>query len=201
MGETPSYDLQQAPKLRTGGRSARIGRDVMRATIDILSEGGVDELTFENVAARANVNRATLYRRWESKPRLLTWAMLEFMAEQVPTPDHGNLLDDLVEVMLNLDSALNSPVGAGFFQVIAIDARKDATVGKAVAAYWQQRFRLAEKLLRRGVERGELDPAVDSDLLLDQVFGPFFYRTLRGGGRITAKQAKRLVAHALASFA
>ena len=201
MSEFADNALQNAPRSRPAGRSARIGRDVMQATLEILSEEGAGDLTFEKVATRAGVNRATLYRRWENKARLLSWVLMEYMADQAPTPDTGSLEADLVEMMLRLDKVMNSPIAAGFFQVFAVDAGRDEAVGKAVRAYWKQRSAAAEQMLERGIERGELDAGIDREFLFDQVFGPFFYRLLRRMPRITRRQAQRLVAHALNGIA
>ena len=185
--------LQNAPQQRPAGRSARIGEAVARATVELITEGGVSSLTFENVATRADVNRTTLYRRWGNKSRLLTWAMLEFMADQAQTPDSGSLEKDLFEMVMSLSSAIASPVGAAFMQVVLLESRHDAAVAAAVHSYWQQRLALAEPIYTRAVARGELDGAIDYEFLADLVFGPMFYHSIRTGRAIQAKYAKRII--------
>jgi AcrR family transcriptional regulator len=185
--------LQNAPQQRPAGRSARIGEAVARATVELITEGGLGSLTFENVATRADVNRTTLYRRWGNKSRLLTWVMLEFMADQAPAPDSGSLEKDLFEMMMSLSSAIASPVGAAFMQVVLLESRHDAAVAAAVHSYWQQRLALAEPIYTRAVARGELDGTIDYEFFTDLVFGPMFYHNARTGRPIQAKYAKRII--------
>lgn len=185
--------LQNAPVQRPAGRAERIGRAVVQATIELLNTGGSSAVTFDKVAEHAGVNRTTLYRRWGNKSRLLTWVMLEFMAEQAPTPDTGSLDGDLLEIMLNLDEVLGSSAGHGFFQVIAIAAREDETVDEAVRSFWRQRFELAQPVYERAIQRGELTTSLDYELLIDLVFGPFFYRVLRTGKAVSRKEAKTII--------
>ncbi len=185
--------LQNAPRQRPAGRSSRIGEAVAQATVELITEGGLGHLTFENVASRANVNRTTLYRRWGNKSRLLVWAMLEFMAEQAPTPDLGSLEKDLLEMVMRLNAATASPVGAAFLQVAFVESRHDEAVADAVRSFWKQRMALAEPIYTRAVARGELDGKLDYEFLTDLVFGPTFYHSVRTGKPLESKYAKRLI--------
>jgi AcrR family transcriptional regulator len=200
MSSNLSKTLHNAPRARPAGRSARISRDVMQATLEILSEEGAGDLSFEKVAVRAKVNRATLYRRWENKARLLSWVLMAYMEENAPTPDTGSLEDDLVAMMLSLDEVMNSPMATAFFQVMSVDAGRDDTVADAVKTFWRRRFELADGMVEKAIERSELPADVDRQFLLDQVFGPFFYRLIRRAPPVTPQLAHRLVAHALSGY-
>lgn len=190
---------QNAPRQRPAGRSERIGRAVVEATMELLAEGGLRNLTFETLAERAEVNRTTLYRRWGNKSRLLTWVMLEYMARHAPTPDTGSLERDLLAVMMNLNQALASASGAAFLHVALVEARQDDAVAAAVRDFWRQRLALAKPIYDRAIERGEVEGNVDFEFLTDLVFGPFFYRILRIGKPINARQAKRIIESTLRS--
>jgi len=185
--------LQNAPQKRPAGRSERVGQAVAAATIELIVEGGLGRVTFENVAERADVNRTTLYRRWGNKSRLLTWVMLEHIAKQAPAPDTGSIEKDLLKMMMNLNKAISTAAGAAFLQVVLVESRNDETVDEAVRAFWKERLELAKPIYERAVDRGELDGSVEYELLTDLVFGPMFYRSIRTGRPISANYAKRLV--------
>lgn len=190
--------VHNAPLQRPEGRSKRIGQAVARATLELVIEQGLAGLTFENVARRADVNRSTLYRRWENKSRLLTWVMLEFTADQAPMPDLGSLKADLTAAMLNLSSALTSPVGSAIFPAVLTEARTDQAVAQALHFFWQQRLELAQPIHSRAVARQELAADADLEFLTDLVFGPVAYHVLQTGSPIDPTFASRVINSALA---
>jgi AcrR family transcriptional regulator len=200
MSKHPLSALDEKPKARPKGRSERVGEDVLKAVIEILADTSGKDLTFEAVAARANVNRTTLYRRWGNKSRLLAWALLAFAEEQAPPPDLGSLREDLVALILALDSMLAGPLGLQFIRVFAIDARQDADVGAAVDDYWKQRYSNAADIAARAIQRGELPKNVDLQAFFERVFGPFYYQIMVQRGRLTRADVEKIVDRALSSL-
>ena len=60
-------------------RSERAEQAILDATLEAIAERGVDGVGCEDVAARAGVGKATLYRRWPGKEDLLIathWTVL-----------------------------------------------------------------------------------------------------------------------------
>jgi AcrR family transcriptional regulator len=62
-----------------------------------LSELGYNRLTMEGVAARAQTNKAVIYRRYSTKAKLVVAAIHKFIIPLIPkeAPDTGNLRDDV----------------------------------------------------------------------------------------------------------
>src|ERR1700726_424948 len=80
-------------------RSAEADRSILAATLDLLAERGLDAMSIEEIAARAGVGKATIYRRWSSKGLLALDAfVVSFRAEQ-PLPDTGTLRGDLIAAL------------------------------------------------------------------------------------------------------
>ena len=52
-------------------RSERAEQAILDAAIEAVGENGIDGVSCEDVAARAGVGKATLYRRWTGKEDLL----------------------------------------------------------------------------------------------------------------------------------
>ena len=80
---------------------------ILDATMAILLEDGYPGLTIDGVAARANVGRPTIYRRWSSKPALVV-AALARSTGLAPAPDTGSLRGDLLAVQDHQVTLMNS---------------------------------------------------------------------------------------------
>ena len=48
-------------------RSVEADRAILAATVDLLASRGLAAMSIEEIAARAGVGKATIYRRWPSK--------------------------------------------------------------------------------------------------------------------------------------
>ena len=70
--------------------------EILDATLQILAEVGYDLLTMDAVAARAKASKATLYRRWKSKPELVVTAVMCHHSDTAAVPDTGSLRGDLL---------------------------------------------------------------------------------------------------------
>src|ERR1700682_5701852 len=82
---------------RTSGRPRNPAADraILAATLQLLDEQGYSGLALTEVAERAGVSTATLYRRWSSKGPLVLAAMQSILYP-VSLPDTGNTRQDLV---------------------------------------------------------------------------------------------------------
>ena len=166
------------PKL---GRKRDLTRDadILDATLDVLAETGYDGMTVDMVATRAKAGKATLYRRWPSKPDLVLDAVACMKAVPLDTlPDTGTLRGDLIAMIKApslRDAERKLKIMAGIVSMIArnpelAEAAHDALVAPRAAAN--------RILFQRAVDRGEI-PA-DSDIEMLCMIGPALasYRTL-----------------------
>src|SRR5580692_8228821 len=80
-------------------RSAEADRAILAATADLLAERGLAAMSIEEIAARAGVGKATIYRRWSSKGLLALDAFVDSFREQQPQPDTGTLRGDLIAAL------------------------------------------------------------------------------------------------------
>ena len=67
-------------------REARADRAIRSATLELMAEHGVQALTMGDVATRAGVGKATIYRRYRSKDELVTDAVGGLVSE-IAVPD------------------------------------------------------------------------------------------------------------------
>ena len=72
---------------RESVRGSRTEAAILAATRELLSQGGVRELTVEGVAARAGVAKTTIYRRWRSKDELALAVLIDMVQTMVAVPE------------------------------------------------------------------------------------------------------------------
>ena len=96
---------------RPGGRTAEHTRRITDATLDLLLDGGLGAVTFQAVAERADVGRATMYRRWSTPAHLVVDAIRSVAADRIEIADTGTLLGDLTAVLGQIGEFIISPVG------------------------------------------------------------------------------------------
>lgn len=74
---------------------------ILQATWDELTEVGYAHLTMERVAVRAKTNKASLYRRWSSKAKIVVAALSKHVPRPAgdvlgDVPDTGDLRNDVL---------------------------------------------------------------------------------------------------------
>lgn len=178
---------------RPGGRSARVREAVLAAVLEELVEGGYVALTFDRVAARAGVHRATLYRRWASREQLVAEALLEQAGRDIPLPDTGTLRGDLRGLAHAVAATITSPQGEGVLRTLVSEAGRAPDITAAGRTFWGRRFAAAAVLVRRGVERGEVRPDVDPQVVLQMLVAPLFFRLLVAGEPVTTQFADQVL--------
>jgi AcrR family transcriptional regulator len=138
-------------------------------------------MSIEEVAARAGVGKATIYRRWPSKGLLALDAFMPMFREQQPPPDTGSLRGDLIFALRAWVRAVNeTPAGRLLASLIAA-AQHDPELHAA----WRERvlepLRSQHRvMIAHAVERGEVPASVDAEVVLDLFFGAAEHRLLLG---------------------
>jgi AcrR family transcriptional regulator len=181
-----------APRRPGRPRELRCDEAILRATLDILGEGGIAGLSIDGVAARAGVGKATIYRRWSSKEALVLEA-LSSDTEPIAVPDTGNLRHDLEVYFDHLIEKLAANDGSDVLPHLIEAACYDAEVRVSLDAYITLRQKPLLAILRRASQRGELAQDIDHKVLVEVLVGPLTYRRLLSGGRIDRAFVRKLL--------
>lgn len=185
-------ESDEQPRRRTGGRSARVRRAVLRAVLDALAEGGLDAVTMNEIARRAGVHATSVQRRWGTREKLVLDALLAYSGAQLRVPDTGTLHGDLTAFALALAEYLATPLGRTLAGTMAV-ADDDAGLAAARAEFWQARFDAAGVIVDRAVDRRELTSGTDPVLILEMVTAPLHFRALLTRQPIDADLIERIV--------
>lgn len=174
-------------------RSPETREKILNAAYEMLNEVGFMDLTIEGVAAKAEVGKPTIYRRWKSKTALAMDAFLEAVNSELAFPDNGSVREDFREQMQKLVKLMNSPRGEVLANVIGC-GQADRELIKIYRQNWlTPRREDAKKIFQRGVERGELRADIDAEVAIDALYSPLFYRLLLKHLPLTDKFVDELI--------
>jgi AcrR family transcriptional regulator len=172
-------------------RDARTDRVILEATLELIAELGVYEFRTEDVAARAGVGKGAIYRRYESKDDLVTAAIGVLVSEVIVVPDTGSTREDLLVLMREAVDLYSGSLASRLMpNLIGAMARKPDLARAVRDDFLAGRRAALSEVLRRGMERGDLRPDLDVELVLDVLGGPLFYRLLVTGGPIDEQLAQ-----------
>jgi AcrR family transcriptional regulator len=175
-------------------RSERTEAAILAATRELLAKGGVRELTVEGVALRSGVAKTTIYRRWRSKDELALAVLIDMVQTVVAGPSPADIRSELIALVQGavrvLGKTLMGPVMQGLVPELATDSELARAFRERVVAL---RLREVERLLRRGIERGELRADIDIGVTHELLFGAVYYRLFLSGEPLDRKLAARIV--------
>ncbi len=182
-------------------RSQEADRAILTAARDLLAERGLAAMSIEEVAARAGVGKATIYRRWPSKGLLALDAFVASFREEQPLPDTGSLRDDLLAALHAWVRAVTQTAMGPMLTGLIAEAQHDPELRGA----WRDRvlepLRTQHRImLDRAIARGEITASVDQDVVLDLFFGAAEHRLLLGHLPITGEFIAEVVDTILAGI-
>ncbi len=189
-------------KRRGRPRSEKAHTAILEAATELLLERGLESVSMDEVAERAGVSKATIYRWWPSKETLALDALYhEWDTDSTRPPDTGSLRSDLLALLrpwIRRNRA--RPNGRVVAELVA-----EAQTDPEFAAIYRARFvtprrEPARALLLRAIDRGELPPDIDLELALDLVYGPLYHRLLHGHAPLNDRFAQDVVGALLAGL-
>jgi AcrR family transcriptional regulator len=169
---------------RSGGRPRSPAADqaILDTTMRLLAEQGYDAMSIEGIAAAAGVGKTTIYRRYPNK-RDLVVAALASVAATLPEPsDSGDTRTDVLALIADtLEVLRRTGVGFSMAGTLLVKERDEPML---LALFRDRvirpRFELGVRILRRGIERGELRPDINPEVVLPTLVGSTFARHIAG---------------------
>jgi AcrR family transcriptional regulator len=172
------------PEARGGRpRNAQLHSAILEVTRELLATGSYAELSMESIAARAQVGKKTLYRRWPSKAPLVAEAVLDAYGRggSFGVPETPDLRADLRSWLVEHAEFIADPANAALIR--ALIAAAAASPADNVALYQQlsepQHAGLTARL-RRAAEDRRLRADADLDGIANALIGILMLRVLNG---------------------
>jgi AcrR family transcriptional regulator len=139
---------------------------MLEAAIEAVGEVGIEGVRCDDVAARAGVGKATLYRRWPGKEDLLIAAFAS-MRHPLPEPRGASVRDDLIALLTVVAADADDPRFAQHYALLhGAGERYPRLVARYREEVMEPRRELIRSVLRRGVDAGELLPGTDVEVAM-----------------------------------
>jgi AcrR family transcriptional regulator len=178
----------RTPRRPSGRNPGRFDRSLDGAILDAalkgLGELGYDRMSMDDIASRARVGKAAIYRRWPSKAAVVAEAIAHWRRGLGPVeaPDTGSLRGDieaLVAAVPDYDEAALSTIK------VIVGAATAAMHHPVLAAALDDLVlstprRIIRAVLDHAVARGEIPAGRDLTLLPDALLGLNVLRVLTG---------------------
>jgi AcrR family transcriptional regulator len=151
-------------------------KTVLDATLSQLADVGFERLSIPLIAELAGVNKTSIYRRWPEKVDLVRAALEGAMSHVEHAPDTGNLRGDLVELARTAATFMQSPVGMAMVRIMMAEGANPQLRALATMTYAEAGKQGPWIVLKRAVERGELNGKIDPSLMLFTMAGAIMHR-------------------------
>ncbi len=168
----------------------------MDAVYQLLQETSARDLTMEQVARRAGVGKPTLYKWWPTKAALIMAMFHERLAATPEVPNAKTAEGAIRAKMQRLVAELNGLFGKVMAELIAEGQSEPDVLRDLYDRHISGRRASTVADIERGKASGEIRPDVDSNLLVDVIFGPVYYRLLLKLGPLTEEYGDDLVTQA-----
>ena len=200
-GVSAGYPARDAARRPGRPRSERAEQAILDATIEAVGDCGIEGVRCEDVAARAGVGKATLYRRWPGKEDLLI-AAFAAMKAPLPEPRGESVRDDLIAMLEVLAADAEDPRHAQQYALLHGEGQR---YPRLLARYKdlvvEPRRELMRSVLRRGAASGELRPDIDVEVAMLALTGAVFARGRHDSPPADPAFATRLVDELLLGIA
>lgn len=165
----------------------------------MLAQHGWRGTTVERVAERAGIARTTIYRRHGSVHGMLPLLMGDVYV-QVPAPDSGSLRGDLVALMRDVAAVWRDPAHVQYLRALVAAQHENAGLALAYHQQFEHRRPATSAIIAHALERGDLAPDTDGDLLLDLLAGIVAQRVLLRRLPLPDDFPETIVGHVLTGF-
>lgn len=181
---------KQNPRGRPPSKAARA--KALAAAVDILMQEGFGRLTIDAVALRSGVGKPTIYRNWANASELAMAALMESQPT-VNLQTAGSLSDRLEHQIMAIVAAFATTRGRQIGLALAA-ADRDSEMTRA----FRNRVILSGREVGRGliaeaVREGQIAAPESTEVILDMIYAPIFYRLLVGHLPLDQPFARALV--------
>lgn len=184
----------QARRPRGRPRSTSAGSDIVRATLELLAEGGFQAATIEAIADRAGVGRNTIYRRWSSKEELVADALLELTSD-LDLQEGDDVYALLLDWIRDFARVFADPLFGRILPAVLGELSTNPVFAEVYSErVVRPRYGALLELLTTARERGDLRRDANVEQVADLLAGPPFIRLLPLGlPPVTERYAEELL--------
>jgi AcrR family transcriptional regulator len=192
-------DIRAVPP-RGRPRDGALDDRILEQVVALLGSRGYAGLTLDELAVRSGVAKSTILRRWPSKAAVAAAGVERVALQSVDVPNSGSVRGDLGALLHGARETFVRGRGQ-FVARLLREAGHHPEITDLLDAVLHTRRQAYRRVLARAVARGELDPSVDQELMIDMLMGPLWTRLLITRDPITPDYVDANLQAVLAAFA
>jgi AcrR family transcriptional regulator len=173
-------------------RSEAARQQILEAAYKLLRAKGMQSTSTQQIAAKAGVSTATLYRWWDTKEAIMLDAMLKHARPALAPEGKGSPLEELRADTVRQAKYLASEDGKVVARLLAGIHENEDLREQFRRRVIKPRRVTPYKLVDEAIKRGELPKDTDPVVLLDALYGPTLHRLFIGHAPITPEFAGRV---------
>lgn len=178
-------------------RSEAARSAVLSATWELLQQAPLDTVSIVDIAKRSGVSKPTIYKWWPTKAAVAVEAFFKFMSVETPFPQGETAALRLRRQMESMMDFYSGDAGKVVGDIISQGRSDPDTLANFKDRYLSKRRAEAGKIIHEGIAKGEFEKNLDTDMALDMLYGPIYYRLLVTDGPLDADFATALMDHVL----
>src|SRR5262245_51839612 len=180
--------------------SARAHEQVLDVALRLFAERGIDATSMDAIAEASGVSKATIYNHWQDKDALCLEVMARLYGadEEPPALESDDIRSGIAAVLGRRPSEQRSEMQTRIMPHLMAYATRNHDFGMA----WRSRAmepprKQLTRLLKHGVELGQLPADLDYDMAMALLLGPMMYAKFMSlGGHKTPEDLPYRVAEA-----
>ena len=181
-------------------RDPTVDEAILAAARQLLLAGGLNALTMEGVAQEAGVAKTTVYRRWSTREELAA-AAVDAVRPSFELPDLGDLRAELAVIGPMVDQMAANPATGHLIAMMLHAVAEQGPLGDHYWTHYIDRRRLeVHAAIQRAIDRGDLAPRDDLEVLTDIIAGTAIYLSLKPGDEKFSTRWKRALPTLLATL-
>lgn len=166
---------------RNPGRPRDRGTDeaILRSTVELLAEGGLEATTIRAVSERSGAARASIYLRWPNRDALIA-AALRHAIGRPPHPLTGDIATDLRAGAEQARAIFSEPLFAALMPALIRELIASPDEHRDIWADYHTLFpnraEVGEEYRQFGAAQGfrdDVDPVIGPDLIIGACFSRF----------------------------
>jgi AcrR family transcriptional regulator len=191
--DSPTTEI--AARRGRGRRPAEdVRADVLRTVGQILLDEGLADLTFERVARESGVSKTTIYRWWPSPGALALEGYFHSVEVTLSFPDTGDIRADIITQLHSFVTLMTqTPAGRLLTELIGQSQTDPDLATDYRRLYSSHRRQLAADRFTAAQHHGQIRLDVDTQVLVDQLWGAVYHRLLIPDEPVTEAFAAALV--------
>lgn len=177
MGTGPGALRPRAPG-RVRSDASRVA--ILDATLKLLETTSLQQISIESIAREAGVGKATIYRWWNSKAAVVIEAFLHAHVSHTPMPKGISPREALTRHIHLLVEEYSGWSGRIVSQIMAEGQGDPEVLREFRERFWYGRRAVVREVVEQARRRGEFRSDIDTELQMDVMYAPIYFRLLMG---------------------